>query len=95
MQLKLLTFASIPVLIIIIVVTAHLLGLLGNKEMFGFRYQFDYAQVRLPDGHIVEGEISAWARENKTDSVRVTFKDGHEYFTHTSNIVLYNRGKHD
>lgn len=95
MQQKLLTFASIPVLIIIIVVTAHLLGLLGNKEMFGFRYQFDYAQVRLPDGHIVEGEISTWARENKTDSVRVTFKDGHEYFTHTSNIVLYNRGKHD
>lgn len=95
MPRKLLTFAIIPVLIIIIVVTAHLLGLLGNKEMFGFRYQFDYAQVRLPDGHIVEGEISAWARENKTDSVRVTFKDGHEYFTHTSNIVLYNRGKHD
>lgn len=95
MPRKLLTFASIPVLIIIIVVTAHLLGLLGNKEMFGFRYQFDYAQVRLPDGHIVEGEISAWARENKTDSVRVTFKNGHEYFTHTSNIVLYNRGKHD
>lgn len=95
MQRKLLTFASIPVLIIIIVVTAHLLGLLGNKEMFGFRYQFDYAQVSLPDGHIVEGEISAWARENKTDSVRVTFKNGREYFTHTSNIVLYNRGKHD
>lgn len=95
MQRKLLTFASIPVLIFIIVVTAHLLGLLGNKEMFGFRYQFDYAQVRLLDGHIVEGEISAWARENKTDSVRVTFKDEHEYFTHTSNIVLYNRGKHD
>lgn len=95
MQRKLLTFASLPVLIIIIVVTAHIFGLLGNKEMFGFRYQFDYAQVRLPDGHIVEGEISAWARENKTDSVRVTFKDGHEYFTHTSNIVLYNRGKHD
>lgn len=41
MQRKLLTFASIPVLIFIIVVTAHLLGLLGNKEMFGFRYQFD------------------------------------------------------
>ena len=49
----------------------------------------------LPNGRIIEGEISAWAHENKTDSVRVTFKDGHEYFTHTSNIVLYNRGKHD
>lgn len=65
MQRKLLTFASIPVLIFIIVVTAHLLGLLGNKEMFGFRYQFDYAQIRLPNGDIVEGEISAWARENR------------------------------
>lgn len=30
------------------------------------------------------------AREDKTDSVRVTFKDGCTYFTHTSNVVLYN-----
>jgi hypothetical protein len=95
MQRKLLTFASIPILIYLIVMTAHLLGLMGNKEMFGFRYQFDYAQIRLPNGEIVEGEISAWARENKTDSIRVTFKDGHEYLTNTSNMILYNRGKHD
>ena len=30
------------------------------------------------------------AREDKTDSVRVTFRDGRTYFSSTVNVVLYN-----
>lgn len=64
----------------------------GNKDVLGLTYRFNYATVKLPDGKIVEGEVEQWAREDKTDSVRVTFKDGKgTYFTHTSNVVLYNK----
>ena len=37
-----------------------------------------------------DGDVKEWAREDKTDSVRVTFKDGRTYFSSTVNVVLYN-----
>lgn len=64
----------------------------GNKDILGLTYTFEYAQVKLPDGKIIEGQVKEWAREEKTDSIRVTFKDGKgTYFTHATNVVLYNK----
>lgn len=64
----------------------------GNKDILGLTYTFEYAQVKLPDGTIIEGQVKEWAREDKTDSIRVTFKDGKgTYFTHATNVVLYNK----
>lgn len=69
-----------------------LLASCGNKDILGLTYTFDYAQVKLPDGKIIDGQVKEWAREEKTDSIRVTFKDGKgTYFTHATNVVLYNK----
>ena len=69
-----------------------LLASCGNKDILGLTYTFEYASVKLPDGTIIDGEVREWAREDKTDSIRVTFKDGKgTYFTHATNVVLYNK----
>lgn len=69
-----------------------LLAACGNKDILGLTYTFEYATVKLPDGTIIDGEVEEWAREDKTDSIRVTFKDGKgTYFTHATNVVLYNK----
>lgn len=69
-----------------------LLAACGNKDILGLTYAFEYATVKLPDGTIIDGEVKEWAREDKTDSIRVTFKDGKgTYFTHATNVVLYNK----
>jgi lipoprotein len=64
----------------------------GNKDVIGMTYTFHYATVKLPDGTLVNGKVESWARQDKTDSIRVTFEDGKgEYLTHASNVVLYNK----
>ena len=36
--------------------------------------------------------VEAWAREERADTIRVTFKDNKgEYLTNSSNVVLYNK----
>lgn len=69
-----------------------LLASCGNKDIFNMTYTFEYASVKLPDGTIIDGQVEEWARSDKTDSIRVTFKDGKgTYFTHATNVVLYNK----
>lgn len=76
--------------LVLIIIAIPLLTACGNKDIFGMTYTFNHATVKLPNGEIVNGEVKEWAREEKTDSVRVTFKDGRTYFTSTVNVVLYN-----
>lgn len=76
--------------LVLIIIAIPLLTACGNKDVFGTVYTFNRASVKLPDGEIVNGDVKEWAREEKTDSVRVTFKDGRTYFTSTVNVVLYN-----
>lgn len=44
---------------------APLLTACGNKDILGLTYTFEYAQVKLPDGKIIEGQVKEWAREEK------------------------------
>lgn len=74
----------------LIVITVPLLTACGNKDIFGMTYTFKHATVKLPNGEIVNGDVKEWARENKTDSIHVTFRDRRTYFSNTTNIVLYN-----
>lgn len=74
----------------LIVIAVPLLTACGNKDILGMTYTFNHATVKLPNGEIVNGDVKEWAREDKTDSVRVTFTDGRTYFSNTTNIVLYN-----
>ena len=63
----------------------------SNKEIFTDVYKFNYAQIKLVNGSIIEGEVDTWSNGDKNDTIRVTFKDGKSYSTHTSNVVLYNK----
>lgn len=45
----------------------------------------------MVDGQIVEGKVKRWAKYEKQDSIRVTFENGDEYYTHSSNVTLYNK----
>ena len=63
-------------LLLAILLVVPLLASCGNKDILGLTYTFEYASVKLPDGTIVNGQVKEWAREDKTDSIRVTFKDG-------------------
>ena len=46
----------------------------GNKDVIGTVYTFNYAQVKLLDRTIIEGEVDSWSRPPETDTIRVTFK---------------------
>lgn len=79
-------------LALIALVTIPVLTGCGNKDILGTTYTFHYATVKLPDGTLIDGKVETWAREEKADTIRVTFEDGKgEYLTHSSNVVLYNK----
>ena len=63
----------------------------GNKDIIGTTFTFKYAKIKLVDGQIVEGEVKQWAKYGDQDSVRVTFENGEVYYTHSSNVTLYNK----
>lgn len=63
----------------------------GNKDIIGTTFTFKYAKIKLVDGQIVEGEVKQWAKYADQDSVRVTFENGEVYYTHSSNVTLYNK----
>nr|DAF13736.1 MAG TPA: hypothetical protein [Caudoviricetes sp.] len=63
----------------------------GNKDIIGTTFTFKYAKIKLVDGQIVEGEVKQWAKYDDQDSVRVTFENGEVYYTHSSNVTLYNK----
>lgn len=77
-------------LIALVIIAVPLLTACGNKDVFGTMYTFEHATIKLPNGEIIDGDVKEWAREEKTDSVRVTLKNGRTYFTSTNNVVLYN-----
>lgn len=79
-------------LALIALVTVPMLTACGDKDILGTTYTFDYATVKLPDGTLIDGKVEAWAREERADTIRVTFEGGKgEYLTHASNVVLYNK----
>lgn len=41
------------------ILSAFLLAGCGNKDIIGTQYNFAWAQIRLPDGDIVEGDVDA------------------------------------
>ena len=84
-KLFLLTLLLLPFL------TACDLSDTSNKEIFTDVYKFNYAQIKLVNGSIIEGEVNTWSNGDKNDTIRVTLKDGKSYLTHASNVVLYNK----
>ena len=58
-----------------------------NKQIFDLTYNFDYAIIELPNGDIVEGDVTSWTDYEDGDQIQVVI-DGVTYLVHSSNIVL-------
>lgn len=74
------------IIAIIILIPALLVGC-GNKDMFDTVYTYDKAIISLPNGEIVEGEVSSWRDYEDGEQIQVTV-NGKTYLVHSSNIAL-------
>ena len=72
--------------LVLVMLTAILCGC-GNQQLFDTTYSFEYGYVLLPNGKVIEGEVSSWADYEDSDSVQVVI-DGKTYYTHITNVVL-------
>lgn len=61
----------------------------GNMDVFETTSSFNYAKVKMVDGQIVEGKVKKWSKWD--GNIRVTFENGDQYYTHLSNVTLYNK----
>lgn len=59
----------------------------GNRQLVDFKYRFNYAIIRLPNGEVVEGKVTSWLDYDDSDVVQITM-DGKTYLTHYANVCL-------
>ena len=55
--------------------------------LFDTTYNFDKAQIQLPDGQIITGEVESWTDWETSDAIQVKI-NGVTYYTHLSRVVL-------
>lgn len=65
-------------------------GYYSNKTFFDTTYNFNYAQIKMPDGTIVEGKVDSWLDFENSDQIQITI-NGETYLTHFINAVLISR----
>lgn len=75
-------FVVILMIIIMIVVLAGC-----NKTIIDLTYKFDRAIIKLPNGEVIEGQISNWTDYEDGDQIQVKI-NSKTYLVHSSNIVL-------
>jgi len=73
-------------ILLVVVMIAILFCACGNATMFDTTYYFDRAIVQLPNGEVVEGDLTKWC-DYESDAIQVTI-DGKTYYTHLENVVL-------
>jgi ABC-type glycerol-3-phosphate transport system substrate-binding protein len=61
-----------------------------NYKLVDTTYTFTYAYVELPNGEVVEGEVSAW-RDYDGDQLQVTI-NGVTYLSNSTRIVMTTGG---
>ena len=57
-----------------------------NKQVVDLTYSYSWAQLKMPDGTIVEGNVESWC-DYEGDQLQVVI-DGVTYLVHSSNIVM-------
>ena len=57
-----------------------------NRTLIDTTYYFDRAIITLPNGEVIDGEVSTW-RDFEGDQIQVRI-DGKTYLTHVANVVL-------
>lgn len=85
------TLARITIAILLLFALLMPLFLSGcNMQVVDLKYNFNYAQISMPDGSCVEGEVQSWVDYEDSDVVQLKI-DGVTYLTHYTNVVLMNK----
>lgn len=73
----------------VIITSATALALFGcgNYKMFDTTYTYNYAQLRLPSGDVVEGRVTKWT-DYEGEQIQVTLEDGNTYLVSSYNAIL-------
>ena len=59
----------------------------GGYDWIDTARRFDWVQIAMPDGGVVEGTVESWRDYENSDQLQVTI-DGTTYLTHAANVVL-------
>lgn len=59
----------------------------ANMKLSDFTWSFEYAQIAMPDGSVVEGPVDSWKDYEDSDCIQIEI-DGKTYLTHYSRVVL-------
>lgn len=74
------------VILIALVIIGVLVGC--NYNPVDLKYNFSYAQIAMPDGTVVSGEVKNWTDYENGDEVQITIGTV-TYLTHYENVVLW------
>lgn len=58
----------------------------GNYRAFDTVYTYSWAQIKLPDGTIIEGKVDNWT-DYEGDQLQITI-DGTLYLVHAANAIM-------
>lgn len=59
----------------------------GNMQIIDTTYTYNYAQTKLPDGTMIEGELLKWS-DYEGEQLQLTMADGNVYLVSSFNTVL-------
>lgn len=62
-----------------------------NKQVIDLTYEYSQAQIKMPDGTVIEGKVDSW-NDYEGDQSQVKI-NGTTYLVHSSNVVLWNGTK--
>lgn len=62
-----------------------------NKQVIDPTYEYSQAQIKMPDGTVIEGKVDSW-NDYEGDQLQVKI-NGTTYLVHSSNVVLWNGTK--
>lgn len=62
-----------------------------NKQMIDLTYEYSQAQIKMPDGTVIEGKVDSW-NDYEGDQLQVKI-NGTTYLVHSSNVILRNGAK--
>lgn len=60
-----------------------------NRQVVDFKYRFDNAMIKMPDGTVKTVKVKSWRDYSDGDQIQVIDKSGNVYLGHACNIMLF------
>ena len=62
-----------------------------NRQIIDFKYKFETAIIRWPDGTVKEVKIKKWRDYRDGDAVQIIDEHDTVYLTHYNNVILIHK----